>query len=104
MFANSLKEFLSAEAGAVTVDFVVLTAALVGLGVAAAASVRNGAADLGQDVQATLAASQVVPLGCLGWPCQPLPPVMHGVNQACQGNSCSGFTVDDSVAVAPPGG
>ena len=40
------KTFLKDEAGAVTVDWVVLTAAIVGLGIAVLASVRGGAVDL----------------------------------------------------------
>ena len=39
---NAIKPFLAAEAGAVTVDWVVLTAALVGLGLAVLAVVSDG--------------------------------------------------------------
>jgi Flp pilus assembly pilin Flp len=38
-----IKTFRSDEDGAVTVDWVVLTAAIVGLGIAVLASVRSGA-------------------------------------------------------------
>lgn len=40
-FAN-IKTFAADESGAVTVDWVVLTAAIVGLGIAVIASVRSG--------------------------------------------------------------
>ena len=45
-----LSEFRRDEAGAVTVDWVVLTAALVGLGVAVLTSVSGGATDLASDI------------------------------------------------------
>ncbi|EAQ02859.1 hypothetical protein OB2597_15795 [Pseudooceanicola batsensis HTCC2597] len=41
-----IKNFRKDEAGAVTVDWVVLTAAVVGLGVAAYGSIRDGATEL----------------------------------------------------------
>ena len=50
-FAN-IKTFAADESGAVTVDWVVLTAAIVGLGIAVVASVRTGTtsvADLIED-------------------------------------------------------
>lgn len=40
-----LKKFLTSESGAVTVDWVVLTAAIVGLGVIVITTVANGALD-----------------------------------------------------------
>ena len=43
---NFLKNFRKDEAGAVTVDWVVLTAAVVGLAVAAYSSIETGASDL----------------------------------------------------------
>jgi Flp pilus assembly pilin Flp len=43
---NFLKNFRNDESGAVTVDWVVLTAAVVGLGVAAYGSVKGGATAL----------------------------------------------------------
>ena len=49
-----LNKFLADESGAVTVDWVVLTAAIVGLGIAVMAtvtsSVSNVAADIGGDM------------------------------------------------------
>lgn len=43
---NTIKNFFAAETGAVTVDWVVLTAALVGLGLAVMAVVSDGVGDL----------------------------------------------------------
>ncbi len=47
---NFIKNFRADEDGAVTVDWVVLTAAIVGLGIAVMASVRGGATDLAGDI------------------------------------------------------
>ena len=41
----NIKNFLECESGAVTVDWVVLTAAIVGLGVIVITTVANGALD-----------------------------------------------------------
>ncbi|WP_308915648.1 hypothetical protein [Jannaschia sp. LMIT008] len=49
------KTFLSDESGAVTVDWVVLTAALVGLGLAAMGVVRSGVANLSDEIGSQLA-------------------------------------------------
>ncbi len=43
---NFIKNFRNDEDGAVTVDWVVLTAAVVGLAVAAYSSIETGASDL----------------------------------------------------------
>ncbi len=45
-FFKQAKKFNEEEEGAVTVDWVVLTAAVVGLGVAALAAVRKGTENL----------------------------------------------------------
>ena len=50
-----LKSFLSNESGAVTVDWVVLTAALVGLGLAVMSVVSGGLEDLSGDIEANWA-------------------------------------------------
>ncbi|MBV1903394.1 MAG: hypothetical protein KUG58_07150 [Marinosulfonomonas sp.] len=47
-------KFLNDESGAVTVDWVVLTAAIVGLGIAVLASVSDGITDLSDDVSESL--------------------------------------------------
>ncbi|MEL6644291.1 MAG: hypothetical protein AAFQ79_10180 [Pseudomonadota bacterium] len=49
------KRFNKDEDGAVTVDWVVLTAAIVGLGIAVIASVREGVNTLGSDISARVA-------------------------------------------------
>ena len=56
---NFIKTFRADEDGAVTVDWVVLTAAIVGLGVAVLGSVRSGAADLAGEINTNLAARTV---------------------------------------------
>jgi len=65
-FLRPLLRFLRAESGAVTVDWVVLTAAITGLGLASAAAVRTGTADLGSEVSTSLSEASVADLGCMG--------------------------------------
>lgn len=64
--------FLNDDSGAVTVDWVVLTASAVGLGLTAALAVGSGAGDLGDDVSASLTGASVVAMGEIGgqsaWP------------------------------------
>lgn len=60
MFIKSvISHFCKSEEGAVTVDFVVLTAAIVGLGVAATAVVSGGVSDLSTDVDGQLNAQVI---------------------------------------------
>ena len=47
---NIFKNFKSDESGAVTVDWVVLTAAIVGLGLAVMSSVGGGVTTLGSSI------------------------------------------------------
>ena len=54
MFAQ-FKNFAANESGAVTVDWVVLTAAIVGLGLAVMAVVSGGIEDLSDDINDGLA-------------------------------------------------
>lgn len=54
---NFIKNFRADEDGAVTVDWVVLTAAIVGLGIVAITAVNGGIQSLGQQVAADLTAS-----------------------------------------------
>jgi len=61
-----INSFANDEAGAVTVDWVVLTAAVVGLGVASAGAVRSGTTALGTDINIGLTSASVVALGELG--------------------------------------
>ncbi len=51
--------FLKDESGAVTVDWVVLTAAIVGLGIAVLTSVGGGTTTLADAVSTSLAATPV---------------------------------------------
>ena len=48
---NFIKNFRNDEDGAVTVDFVVLTAAIVLLGIAVGSAISSGAGDLGNRIQ-----------------------------------------------------
>lgn len=43
---SSLKDFYKGEAGAVTIDWVVLTAAIVGIGIAVLVPVERGLSDI----------------------------------------------------------
>ena len=52
--ANLIKTFRNDEDGAVTVDWVVLTAAIVGLGIAVLASVSGGVTDLSGKIEDNL--------------------------------------------------
>ena len=54
-----LIKFLTDETGAVTVDWTVMTAAIVGLGLASAAAVSTGAVNLGNDVESSLSGASV---------------------------------------------
>jgi hypothetical protein len=51
---NMIKTFAQSESGAVTVDWVVLTAAIVGLGLAVMAVVSGGVEDLSRDINTEL--------------------------------------------------
>ena len=63
---NMIKNFAADESGAVTVDWVVLTAAIVGLGIAVIASVSTGVNNLGGDISTALTDATVNGLGELG--------------------------------------
>ena len=54
-----IKNFRADEDGAVTVDWVVLTAAIVGLGIAVLASVRTGATNLATSIESELSNATV---------------------------------------------
>ncbi|AML53495.1 hypothetical protein [Falsihalocynthiibacter arcticus] len=54
-----IKNFASDESGAVTVDWVVLTAAIVGLGVAVLATVRDGVTELSETISTQVGAITV---------------------------------------------
>ena len=57
---NLIKNFASNESGAVTVDWVVLTAALVGLGLAVMAVVSGGVEDLSTEISQGLIDNDVL--------------------------------------------
>ena len=61
-----MTNFFNDESGAVTVDWVVMTAAVVGLGLAVVAGVRSGAGGLGSDISTSLTGASVASLGTLG--------------------------------------
>ena len=63
---HCFKNFLANESGAVTVDWVVLTAAIVGLGLAVITSVRSGVSSLGTSISNSLTSASVATLGTLG--------------------------------------
>lgn len=54
-----IKSFFQAEDGAVTVDWVVLTAAVVALGGAAIVSIEGASGSVGTAVETGLAAAQI---------------------------------------------
>ena len=54
-----IKSFRKDENGAVTVDWVVLTAAVVGLGIAGVTAVNTGITDLANEIQTSLEAGDV---------------------------------------------
>jgi hypothetical protein len=55
----NLTHFLTNESGAITVDWVVLSAAIVGMGVASVGAVRTGTASLGTEIEASLSGASV---------------------------------------------
>ncbi len=59
MSFKTLPNFLADESGAVTVDWVVLTAALVGLGLAVMSVVSGGLEDLSGDINSQLEADHI---------------------------------------------
>ncbi len=56
---NNFRQFLTSESGAITVDWVVLTAAVTGMALAATAVVETGIDDLASDLEAQLRTQQV---------------------------------------------
>lgn len=56
----ALVSFARSESGAVTVDWVVLTAALVGLGLAVTNTVSNGLEDLSNEIRTQLERDHIV--------------------------------------------
>ncbi len=56
---NFIKNFRADEDGAVTVDWVVLTAAIVGLGIAVLTSVGTGTKNLSNKISSSLSAQTI---------------------------------------------
>ncbi|MEM7643281.1 MAG: hypothetical protein AAF366_12210 [Pseudomonadota bacterium] len=65
---NAFTSFASDESGAVTVDWVVLTAALVGLGLAVMTVVRGGVTDISQEIGGALCGIDINANGALATP------------------------------------
>ncbi len=60
---NPFNQFIADDDGAVTVDWVVLTAAIIGLGVAVMTSVGAGSTDLAGDVKTNLTDTEIAYYG-----------------------------------------
>ncbi|HDR29343.1 Flp family type IVb pilin [Rhodovulum sp.] len=60
-----IKRFHKDESGAVTVDWVVLTAAIVGLGIAVLTSVRTGVNHVAEEIEGALTSAEVKKLSTL---------------------------------------
>lgn len=103
-------KFITSESGAITVDWVVLTAAITGLGIAATVAVRTGTTELGSNISTSLTNTQLPSLGCLassagttGFECYTGPTIVDGLvawvetwEESC--SSDSGGTVTCSPA------
>lgn len=64
--ARARKSFLEDTDGAVSVDWVVLTAALVGIGLAVIVSISSGASDIAVNASQALMGASVTQIGTLG--------------------------------------
>ncbi len=58
----ALRDFVNTDTGAVTVDWTVLAAAVVGLGIASVAAVRTGVVDLADGIEGSLSGAAVASL------------------------------------------
>lgn len=87
-----LSRFLASDSGAVTVDWVVLTAAVVGIGMASAAAVRTGTGDLATDIEASLTDATMQDQAWESWPNQGL------TNGICPGPAALEASYDALVA------
>ena len=61
-----IRHFLCSQCGAVTVDWVVLAGAVVGLGITGVAAVRTGVIDMGGAIDTSLSGASVAALATLG--------------------------------------
>lgn len=62
---TKISDFLASETGAVTVDWVVLTGAMVGTGIAAATAISNGIDAIATDITANLSTQLAGPASSL---------------------------------------
>jgi len=65
-FLAKLQSFATEESGAVTIDWVVLTAAVVGLGVAIVMSVQVGSDSVAENIEEVLTDANIA---CVGEDC-----------------------------------
>jgi len=65
-FRCSVRQFLCSTSGAVTVDWVVLAGAVVGIGITSVAAVRTGVVDLGGGIDSSLSGASVAAPATLG--------------------------------------
>jgi Flp pilus assembly pilin Flp len=77
------RKFLNDENGAVTVDWIVLTAAITGLGIGATVSIKGGVDSLAFGIQSSLSGATVVNVGQMGFSnyVRPTLLMMDSVNQ-----------------------
>ena len=66
MSRMKVSQFLASESGAITVDWVVLTAAVTGFGIASAVAVSGGVDDLAEAISTSLSGATVALLGEMG--------------------------------------
>lgn len=90
----ALTRFARDTSGAVTVDWVVLTAAVTGIGLGAAAAVRSGTSALGEDINVSLTNASVASMGGGGdsaWDAYPGQGITDG---ACPGPAALAATYE----------
>lgn len=101
---HSLRTFLQSEHGAVTVDWVVLTAAVVGLGIATVTAVRSGTNSLAGDVSTSLSGAEVASLACLGDAGGPAGFACYNGPTITAATNAYGFGMGGACMMAPDGG
>ncbi|GAA3869830.1 hypothetical protein [Celeribacter arenosi] len=75
ILCNQVRTYARRDEGAVTVDWVVITAAVVGLGIAVVASVSGGTSTLGETIGTEVAGVEVYTGADQGDPDPEAPPV-----------------------------
>ncbi|MFN4056886.1 MAG: Flp family type IVb pilin [Roseinatronobacter sp.] len=90
-FQFQLQNFLRHEDGTVTVDWIVLTVAIVGIGLAAKVPIQNGVETLATGIETSLSSATFPSLGC----------VSGGPDTGC--TSPVGMPVDEQpISLNPP--